>query len=112
MLNDKRKSQRRPMRYTAWVALEDGKLHGCVLADISDSGARLDVEESEGLPDKFMLLLSSKGSPRRRCRVIWRKPKQLGVTFERRLTNQESVTLAPRMDADSAAAKRETAEEV
>ena len=86
MRNDKRRSRRRPLRYSAWMALENDKLHGCVLADISDTGARLDVDDAEALPERFMLLLSGTGSAKRSCRVIWRSPGQVGVAFERRLS--------------------------
>ena len=101
MINDKRKSLRRPMRYTAWLGLAANKLHGCVLSDISDSGARIDVEDSKPIPDEFMLLLSSNGSARRKCRVVWRKPRQLGVKFDRRLAAAERATLVPKLDADA-----------
>jgi hypothetical protein len=105
MRKDNRKSRRRPIRYSAWMALDNDKLHGCVLSDISDTGARLDVEDSKALPDHFMLLLSGTGSARRSCRVIWRAPAQIGVAFERRLSDTGAVTLAPKPDADAAAAK-------
>jgi len=84
MAKDKRKSMRRPLRYSAWVALEADLLHGCVLSDISDSGARLDVDDSQTIPDDFTLLLTSNGSAHRKCHVVWRKPRQLGVSFERK----------------------------
>ena len=98
MIKDKRKSMRRPMRYTAWVALEADQLHGCVLSDISDTGARIDVDETKTIPDQFMLLLSSNGSARRKCRVVWRKPRQIGVKFERRLADGEQASLVPKLD--------------
>jgi hypothetical protein len=100
MFKDKRRSRRRPMRYTAWVALDADQLHGCVLADISDTGARIDVEDSETIPDRFLLLLSGNGSARRTCRVVWRQPQQIGVRFERRLAGHDRATLVPRLDAD------------
>jgi len=116
MRSDKRKSRRRPIRYSAWMTLENDKLHGCVLSDVSDTGARLDVEDSQAVPDHFMLLLSGTGSARRSCRVIWRQPGQIGVAFERRLSDHAAVAptakvdgaavrLAPKADADTAAAK-------
>ena len=123
MRNDKRKSRRRPIRYSAWMALENDKLHGCVLSDVSDTGARLDVDDSEAVPEHFMLLLSGTGSARRSCRVVWRQPGQIGVVFERRLSDHAAVasaakadaaeaSLAPKADADAAAAKsdKESAE--
>ena len=76
-------------------------MHGCVLSDISDTGARLDVEDSSTLPDRFMLLLSGTGSARRSCRVIWRAPAQVGVAFEHRLSDPAAVTLAPKVHADA-----------
>jgi hypothetical protein len=104
MIKDKRKSVRRPVRYTAWVALEAGQLHGCVLSDVSDSGARIDIDETKEIPDQFTLLLASNGSAQRKCRVIWRQPRQIGVTFDRTLGHIEAATLAPKADR-----KRETA---
>jgi hypothetical protein len=98
------------MRYTAWVALKGEKQHGCVLADISDTGARLDVEDAEKLPDKFVLLLSSRGPPKRKCRVIWRAPHQRGVAFDRRLAQAHTVRTLTRPDADAAQIKREKVE--
>jgi hypothetical protein len=103
MIKDKRKSVRRPVRYTAWVALEAGQLHGCVLSDVSDSGARIDIDETKEIPDQFTLLLASNGSAQRKCRVIWRQPRQIGVTFDRTPGHIEAATLAPRADG-----KRET----
>jgi hypothetical protein len=108
MLNDKRHAQRRSIRYTAWVALEGEKLHGCVLSDVSDTGARIDVEASKALPDHFVLLLASRGSPRRNCRVVWREPHQIGVTFERKLTEADSGSLVPKFDANAGAAPEPT----
>jgi len=100
MINNKRKSRRRQVRYTAWLVLEGGQLHGCALSDASDTGARLDVEDSKKVPDTFMLLLAGNGSAQRTCRVVWRKPQQVGVKFERRLARHDRATLVPVIDAD------------
>jgi hypothetical protein len=92
------------------MALDSDKLHGCVLSDISDTGARIDVEDAANLPDRFMLLLSGTGSARRRCRIVWRAPAQVGVAFERRLSDTAAPKLAPRADADTAASPEVRAE--
>lgn len=89
MFSDKRKSARHPIRYSAWIALPNKKLQGCALADISDHGARLDVESTEKVPDNFILLLSNRGRPKRKCKVAWRNEHQLGVEFERPLSHPE-----------------------
>jgi hypothetical protein len=103
MINDKRKALRRPIRYSAWLALGPDDLHGCVLSDVSDTGARIDIDETKEIPDHFMLWLSNSGSARRKCKVVWRKPRQLGVNFERRINAAEHATLVPLLDADHGA---------
>jgi PilZ domain len=109
MVKDKRKSVRQPIRYTAWVALEPDQLHGCVLSDISETGARIEIDETKPMPDEFVLMLSSNGTAQRKCRVVWRKPRQLGVIFERSLDNSEQATLVPKLDADTDSATPQTA---
>ena len=84
MIKEKRQARRRPLRYTAWVALTANQRHGCVVSDVSDTGARIDVQDSKTIPDHFVLMLSSNGAARRFCRVVWRKPTQMGVKFEPR----------------------------
>jgi hypothetical protein len=100
MISDKRKARRQPLRYTAWVALTAEQRHGCVVSDVSDTGARIDVQDSKIIPDSFVLMLTSNGAARRYCRVVWRKPTQVGVKFER---NMAEATLAPKSDADAKA---------
>lgn len=84
MKKDKRKEPRQRMQYSAWIAQKDQPLIGCVLSDISEHGACLDVESSEAIPEQFMLFLSRRGVPRRLCRLAWRANdvNQIGVKFE------------------------------
>jgi hypothetical protein len=93
MEKEKRKARRRPLRYSAWIALDDDILQGCALSDISDLGARIDVEDSKALPDSFCLMLSGRGSARRECRVIWRKETQVGVAFEKPLSQEAALAI-------------------
>ena len=79
-------------------------MHGCVLSDISESGARLDVEDSRKIPDRFPLFLTNKGAPRRNCRVIWRKPTAIGVDFERITRDTFRPAVAPALAASQVAA--------
>ena len=101
---EKRIARRQPLRYTAWVALTANQRLGCVVSDVSETGARIDVQDSESLPDHFVLMLSSNGAARRFCRLMWRKPNQVGVKFERSLADAANATLAPKPDADASAA--------
>jgi hypothetical protein len=98
---DKRKSRRRPVRYAARVEFKSGRTAGCFLSDVSDTGARLEVPYSDKVPERFLLWLTTDGSARRTCRVVWRKPNQVGVEFERRLPAQQRETLEPVSAADA-----------
>ncbi len=89
MLSDKRKALRRQLRYTAWISLGPKNLQGCVVADVSDTGARLGVENSATVPDNFVLLLAANGKAKRNCRVIWREGEEIGVEFEKALANAD-----------------------
>jgi hypothetical protein len=55
----------------------------CILLDVSDSGARLEVEGSVSMLQsrEFFLLLSSTGLAYRRCELIWIDGTQVGVRF-------------------------------
>lgn len=88
------------MRYTAVLILAGDEQRGCVLSDISDTGARIDVQTADELPERFTLLLSGNGSPRRKCRVVWRQPTQVGVNFDGRLPADERTGLVPEIEAD------------
>ena len=103
MQKDQRKTPRRLMRYSAWIAIAPKKMHGCVLSDISESGARIDIDDSKIVPDRFPLFLSRNGSARRVCNVVWRKPKQLGVSFAVRLAPADHAELVPITAEDVAA---------
>ena len=106
MLGDKRKHTRKPIRYTAWVVLEDSQRHGCVISDISETGARLELENSDQLPENFLLLLSGRANnaPHRNCRVIWRAPHLIGVHFEKRAAAPVQATPVVKPDGEAAVA--------
>jgi hypothetical protein len=91
MTTEKRHNKRRPLRRSVWVALGPDNLHPCILSDISDIGARLEVDETQPIPDHFMLFLSNNGAARRSCEVVWRQARQIGVKFGSRRTGTVSV---------------------
>ncbi len=70
------------MRREAWLVLESGERCDCAVSDISDRGARINVHDVDVIPENFVLLLAENGAARRECRVIWRKPRQIGVKFD------------------------------
>jgi PilZ domain len=95
------------MTRDAWVILEDGTQSKCVWSDISDRGACINIQDAEDIPDNFFLLLAKNGSPRRRCRVIWRKPRQLGVKFETQLDERLREVLGKKPGGGAKVAPKE-----
>ncbi|MGH6684629.1 MAG: PilZ domain-containing protein [Pseudolabrys sp.] len=104
MNQDKRNAKRQPMRYTAWVALTADERKGCVISNVSDTGARIDVEDPKSIPDHFVLMLTSNGAARRFCRVMWRNATQVGVKFERSLAEAAGATSVSKAAANAHAA--------
>jgi hypothetical protein len=83
-MKENRRSPRRVIRYTAWVGRGEGSpLRGCVVSDISATGAKLELQDPEDMPELFNLLLAGRGGHYRRCRVIWRNGRQIGVQFQK-----------------------------
>ncbi len=52
----------------------------CTVRNISNTGAALDVTSPLGIPTQFILVTDGNQFP---CRVVWRKEKRIGVTFEK-----------------------------
>lgn len=52
----------------------------CVLKDIGDGGARLQIDHPMWFPDSFQLSFDSERE-RRSCRVVWRDGRKVGVVF-------------------------------
>jgi hypothetical protein len=52
----------------------------CVVRNISETGAALEVASPQMCPFAFVLAIPSDNSTRH-CRVVWRRGKRLGVRF-------------------------------
>ena len=77
-----RQGVRRVMDRAAWINPGEGlPLRQCVLADMSDSGARLTFQDSDEIPHAFSLLLTRHSHPCYPCRVVWRQNNVIGVQF-------------------------------
>jgi hypothetical protein len=81
---NRRKSVRRSIGYGATIVAPDAAwTRKCRVLDVSESGAKLALEEPGELPKDFVLMLSERGGPTRRCHVVWETGGELGVEFER-----------------------------
>jgi len=73
-------SQRTILRKRGTIFFRDASI-GCVVLNISTGGAGLAVESDLAIPFAFDLEIESEPI-RRRCVVVWRLERRLGVTFE------------------------------
>jgi hypothetical protein len=65
-------------------AITGGSVLGqCIILDISEGGARLEVTRPVDLPDVFVLTLSRNAEVSRQCQVRWRSKTEIGVQFQR-----------------------------
>jgi hypothetical protein len=83
MKSDSRKAKRKPVHYPAWIEREGKDLGECQLSDVSDGGARLLVPSPDDIPETFTLRLSSRGTSKRNCRVVWRSDTEVGIEFDK-----------------------------
>lgn len=77
--NDKRGAARRRTLKGATAVLPNGGVIDCVLKDLSETGAKLQVGNALSLPERFELQVP--GAPNRQVAVVWRKDRTVGVRF-------------------------------
>jgi hypothetical protein len=81
MSDERRKHPRYAINRTAKFQTDSGALpRDCMIADISEHGARLFADGMD-MPDQFHLLISGEKGGRRQCQVVWRLGGEIGVTF-------------------------------
>ncbi len=52
----------------------------CVVRNLSETGAAIDVVSPLFIPDRFFLAVPTE-QLRRACRVVWRKQYRIGIAF-------------------------------
>jgi hypothetical protein len=58
-----------------------GSTVDCAVRNVSETGAQIELQSPDGIPDRFTLLIKSDGL-RHDCRVVWVRGKRIGVRFE------------------------------
>jgi hypothetical protein len=74
-----RKTKRRRVLDTGLIRFGDMSIC-CVVRNLSEAGAALDIGSQIGIPDKFTLIVV----PQKKiysCAVVWRKDRRIGVAF-------------------------------
>jgi hypothetical protein len=92
MSSNRRKSVRRTIGYSATIVAPDGSwTRKCRVIDVSESGARIALEQAAELPKDFVLSLAERGRPMRRCHLVWTADDQIGVEFDRPKKNEAAA---------------------
>jgi hypothetical protein len=58
-----------------------GSAIDCTVRNLSETGASLEVVSPLYIPDRFMLYVPT-AQFKRRCHIVWRKEKRIGVAFD------------------------------
>lgn len=83
LLREKRKNPRRYIRRAAQLVFSAHELPiDCVIWDMSDGGARLAVAcPLANLPSAFTMVLFKGANVHRKCEVVWKDARFVGVKF-------------------------------
>ena len=79
VLENKRAALRQRVLKSGSIEFNGGVID-CVVRNISETGAALEVASPLGIPETFNLVIAGDHSSRR-CQVAWRKDKRIGVAF-------------------------------
>jgi hypothetical protein len=83
-LGTKKREARKSLRQSGWITLEGGfAARPCVVQDLSTSGAKVMIDDTNSLPTKLRLAFSRDARTGRNCEVVWRRGKAVGVKFVR-----------------------------
>ncbi len=83
-LSSKKRETRKSLSQPGWITLEGGfAARQCVVQDLSTTGAKVTIDDPNSLPTKLRLAFSRDARTGRRCEVVWRRGKSVGVKFVR-----------------------------
>ncbi|MEH2608921.1 PilZ domain-containing protein [Bradyrhizobium sp. AZCC 1693] len=84
LLSSKKRESRKSLSQPGWITLEGGfAARQCVVQDLSATGAKVTIGDPNSLPTKLRLAFSRDARTGRRCEVVWRRGKSVGVKFVR-----------------------------
>lgn len=58
-----------------------GSVIDCTIRNLSGTGAALEVVTPLFIPDRFTLIIPSEPL-KRRCHIVWRKERRIGIAFD------------------------------
>ena len=84
LLSSKKRESRKSLSQPGWITLEGGfAARQCVVQDLSATGAKVTIDDPNSLPTKLRLAFSRDARTGRRCEVVSRRGKSVGVKFVR-----------------------------
>jgi PilZ domain-containing protein len=84
LLSGKKRDARKSLSQPGWITLEGGfAARQCVVQDMSTTGAKVTIDDPSTLPAKLRLAFSRDARAGRRCEVVWRRGKSVGIKFIR-----------------------------
>jgi PilZ domain len=81
-MDEKRRASRHRVLKTGTIEF-DRRVYRCVVRNLSDIGAALELFYTLSIPDKFKLVLADDVG--RDCYVVWHHENRLGIAFTARL---------------------------
>jgi hypothetical protein len=82
--SSKKRETRKSLSQPGWITLEGGfAARQCVVQDMSTTGAKVTIDDPNSLPAKLRLAFSRDARTGRRCEVVWRRGRTVGVKFVR-----------------------------
>jgi len=80
----KKREGRKSLRQSGWITFEGGfATRPCVVHDLSSSGAKITIDDPNSLPGKLRLAFARDARTGRKCEVVWRRGKTVGIKFVR-----------------------------
>jgi hypothetical protein len=79
-MREHRASQRSRTLKSGTISFDSAAGIDCVVRNVSDAGACLEVVSPIGIPNEFVLVIKP-DSLFRSCRVAWRSARRIGVRF-------------------------------
>jgi PilZ domain len=82
-IQQRRRLQRRKRHHSSWISFEnDVRSYECQVLDISADGAKLIADIEASIGTTFLLSAVPQAIVRRRCEIVWRKGRAIGVKFQ------------------------------
>ena len=77
---DGRRSARKRTLKSGTIVFNGGAAIDCLVRNVSDTGACLEIESPVGIPDSFTLVIKA-DNVRKPCQVAWLAARRMGVRF-------------------------------